>query len=109
MPAELPACEDVDHVEPHAIHEEEVPTLESLGVYRHFAEASTRAAAREEDGGWRLSLDPNLARHGDTTTKFSSHVPEEPVLRDIESWVLVEGFDEQLPVPEGDGTVGEGR
>jgi len=34
-------------------------------------------------------------------------VAEEPVLRDTEAGMFVEGFDEKLAVPKGYGTVGK--
>jgi hypothetical protein len=35
-------------------------------------------------------------------------VAEEPILRYAEARVFVEGLDEEVAVPEGDGAVGEG-
>ena len=79
-PAELPVAEDVGHVVVHAVDEEEVPALETLREDGHFTEATTRAAAGEEDSSGGLGLDKDLRTHLDTRTKLASDVAEEPIL-----------------------------
>jgi hypothetical protein len=93
-PAELPATKNVCHVVVHAVDKEEVPALETLRENSHFAETTTRATTRDEDGGRCFSLNEDLRAHLDATSKLTSNVTKEPVLRYTEARVFVESLDE---------------
>ena len=106
-PTEFPASEDVREIKPHAVDEEEIPTLEALAKDSHFTETTTRATAREEHSGRGLGLDEDLRTHLDAGAELASYVTEEPILRDTEARMLMECLDEQLAVPQSDSAVRE--
>ena len=93
------------HIVPHPVNEEKVPSLEPLLKYRHLAKPAPGASTRFEDGCRSFCLDKNVRAHLDSTSQLTSHVTEEPVLGDTKARMLVEGFDEQIPIPKGDSAV----
>lgn len=91
----------------HTVDEEEVPTQETLLEDCHLTKTASGAARAEEDGRRSFSLDEDRSGHLCTASELASNVSEEPVLRHTESRMLAESLDEELSVPEGDGTMRE--
>jgi len=92
-PTELPATENVCHVVPHAVDEEEVPALETLRENGHLTETTTGATARDENSGRCFGFNKDLRAHLDATSKLAGYMTKEPVFGHTEAGVFMEGLD----------------
>jgi hypothetical protein len=92
-PTQPPTTKNIVHIVPHSVYKKKVPSLETLLEDCHLTKPAPRASARNKDGCRGLRFYKNVRAHLDSTSKLTSHVTKEPVLRYAEARMLMEGLN----------------
>lgn len=96
------------NVVPQSIQEEEIPAIKPLLVDGHLTKPAPGAGANEQPG-WHFGFDQHRRAHDNPASEISADQPKVPVLGDLETRMMSEAFEDEVPLPEGDGAVGKRR
>jgi hypothetical protein len=77
--AKLPGEQYVRHIVPHAVDEEEVPSLEALAVDCHLTKPASRPSPREENRRRGFRFDKYVRSHLDARSEFPSDMAKKPI------------------------------